>query len=69
MVGIETIAQVADVGRNLQDHALLPNQFYVNSEETWEKASRNVSIAAQQLQQYNETGQGKQPRAYSYILY
>ncbi|KAK0229986.1 aryl-alcohol oxidase-like protein [Armillaria nabsnona] len=57
-VGIETIAQVADVGRNLQDHPLLPNQFYVNSEETWEKASRNVSIAAQQLQQYNETGQG-----------
>ncbi|SJL13090.1 uncharacterized protein ARMOST_16527 [Armillaria ostoyae] len=57
-VGIETIAQVADVGRNLQDHPLLPNQFYVNSEDTWEKASRNASIAAQQLQQYNETGQG-----------
>ncbi|KAJ8509457.1 hypothetical protein ONZ45_g8377 [Pleurotus djamor] len=56
-VGIHSIANVPDVGKNLQDHALLPNQFYVNSTDTWE-IRRNLTIFNEQLAEYNTTGQG-----------
>ncbi|KAJ8516145.1 hypothetical protein ONZ45_g6499 [Pleurotus djamor] len=55
--GIDSIANVPDVGKNLQDHALLPNQFYVNSTDTWE-IRRNMTIFNEQLAEYNATGQG-----------
>ncbi|KAJ8509455.1 hypothetical protein ONZ45_g8375 [Pleurotus djamor] len=56
-IGIRPIANVSDVGKNLQDHALLPNQFFVNSTDTWEMR-RNMTIFKEQFAEYNATGQG-----------
>lgn len=56
-VGIKTIVDSPQVGKNLQDHALLPNQFLVNSLDTWE-VRRDPSVLSDQLAQYNATGQG-----------
>ncbi|KAF8645721.1 hypothetical protein AX16_007589 [Volvariella volvacea WC 439] len=56
-VGIPTFANVSDVGKNLQDHALLPNQFLVNASNTWE-AYRDASIMQTDYDVYIATGQG-----------
>lgn len=56
-LGIKAVVDLPDVGKNLGDHALLPNQFYVNSNETWE-ARRDPVVFQSQLSQYNQTGQG-----------
>lgn len=56
-VGVKPIVNLPDVGKNLQDHALLPNQFFVNSNDTWE-ARRDPAVLNAQMTQYNETGQG-----------
>ena len=55
--GIKALVDLPDVGKNLGDHALLPNQFYVNSNETWE-ARRDPVVFQSQLSEYNQTGQG-----------
>ncbi|KDQ57028.1 aryl-alcohol oxidase [Jaapia argillacea MUCL 33604] len=57
-VGIQTIVNNPSVGRNLSDHSLLANAFYVNSTTTFEAAGRNATLAAQQLAQWQTTGQG-----------
>ncbi|KAJ8516162.1 hypothetical protein ONZ45_g6504 [Pleurotus djamor] len=56
--GIKNLVKLPDVGKNLQDHALLPNQFYVNSTDTWEARTRNQTVLDEQMAEYNATGQG-----------
>ncbi|KAJ8516164.1 hypothetical protein ONZ45_g6506 [Pleurotus djamor] len=56
-LGIKSTVNLPNVGKNLQDHALLPNQFYVNSTDTWE-ARRNLTVLNEQMAEYNATGQG-----------
>ncbi|KAL0959581.1 hypothetical protein HGRIS_011291 [Hohenbuehelia grisea] len=56
--GVKPIVSLPDVGRNLQDHALLPHQFYVNSNDTWETAAREPKVMASQVAEYNTTGKG-----------
>ncbi|KAJ8516161.1 hypothetical protein ONZ45_g6505 [Pleurotus djamor] len=56
-LGIAPAVDIPDVGKNLQDHALLPNQFYVNSTDTWE-VRRNVTVFNEQMAEWNATGQG-----------
>ncbi|KAF9062152.1 aryl-alcohol oxidase-like protein [Rhodocollybia butyracea] len=57
-VGVESTVNIPDVGKTLQDHPLLPNQFFVNSNNTWEAAKRNATLAEEQLALYNSTGTG-----------
>jgi choline dehydrogenase-like flavoprotein len=57
-VGVESVLDLPDVGKTLQDHPLLPNQFLVNSNNTWEAADRNATLAQEQLDLYNSQGQG-----------
>lgn len=40
------------------DHALLPTGFVVNSNDTYETAERNATLAAEQLIQWNTTRSG-----------
>lgn len=45
--GITTIANLPDVGQNLSDHPMLPNQFFVNSTDTFEAIEQNGTFANQ----------------------
>ncbi|KAF8884639.1 aryl-alcohol oxidase-like protein [Infundibulicybe gibba] len=54
--GITPLVDLPGVGQNLADHPLLPNQFRVNSTETWEKR-RDPAVLQQQLNEWrNGTG-------------
>ncbi|KDR73180.1 hypothetical protein GALMADRAFT_125264 [Galerina marginata CBS 339.88] len=55
---IPSIVDLPDVGRNLSDHPLLPNVWLVNSTDTFEKAGRNATLAAEELEQWNKTQSG-----------
>ncbi|KAF5364033.1 hypothetical protein D9756_001003 [Leucocoprinus leucothites] len=55
---IPTLVHNPSVGRNLSDHPLLPNVWFVNSNNTFQAAQRNESLAAQQLAQWKATGTG-----------
>ncbi|KAF8154884.1 aryl-alcohol-oxidase from pleurotus Eryingii [Crassisporium funariophilum] len=57
-LGIPSLVNLPDVGQNLSDHPLLINVWLVNSTETFEKAGRNATLAAAELQQWNETRSG-----------
>lgn len=52
-VGITPLVNLPGVGQNLADHPLLPNQFYVNSTNTWEQ-SRDPAVAAAEFTQWQE---------------
>lgn len=55
---IESIVDIPDVGSNLQDHALLPNPFNVNSTHTVDALARNATLADGLIDQWeaNRTG-------------
>lgn len=57
-LGIKSLHDLPDVGRNLSDHPLLPNAWFVNSTDTFEAAARNASLAAEHLQQWMDTETG-----------
>ncbi|KAF9451443.1 GMC oxidoreductase [Macrolepiota fuliginosa MF-IS2] len=57
-LGIPTILHNPSVGRNLSDYPLLPNLWLVNSTETFEKAERNTTVAAEQLAEWEKNEQG-----------
>ncbi|ETW75407.1 aryl-alcohol oxidase 11 [Heterobasidion irregulare TC 32-1] len=56
--GIKALVDLPDVGQNLQDHTLLPNQFEVNSTRTFETFERNTTLFGDIMSQYNTTGTG-----------
>jgi choline dehydrogenase-like flavoprotein len=55
---INTVLHLPDVGRNLSDHPLLPNSWFVNSTDTFETVQRNPSLAASFFEEWNETQTG-----------
>ncbi|KAJ7224974.1 hypothetical protein B0H12DRAFT_1267887 [Mycena haematopus] len=57
-LGIQTVQNLPSVGQNLTDHSLLFLSFLVNSTNTFEAASRNATLAAQQFAQWNATRTG-----------
>ncbi|KAJ7708145.1 GMC oxidoreductase-domain-containing protein [Mycena rosella] len=57
-LGIKPLHNLPSVGQNLTDHTLLSVAFLVNSNNTYETAERNATLAAQELAQWNTTRTG-----------
>ncbi|KAJ7680733.1 aryl-alcohol oxidase [Mycena polygramma] len=57
-LGINPVHNLPSVGQNLSDHALTFLSFLVNSNNTFETAERNATLAAEQLAQWNTTRTG-----------
>lgn len=57
-IGIDTIVDLPDVGKNVQDHALLTNVWSVNSTDTFDPILRNQTMLAEVLQQWTESHTG-----------
>lgn len=57
-LGIKPLVNLPDVGKNLQDHAMLPNQFYISSNDTADERRRDPAVLNAEWKRYNETGQG-----------
>ncbi|KAJ6494966.1 aryl-alcohol-oxidase from pleurotus Eryingii [Mycena vulgaris] len=57
-LGIKPLHDLPSVGQNLTDHSLLSISFLVNSNDTYETAGRNATLAAEQLTQWNTTRTG-----------
>ena len=57
--GIKTIVESPGVGKNLQDHPLLSNQWFVNSNDTLDNIARNATLANELLVQWVETRTGQ----------
>ncbi|KAG6870379.1 hypothetical protein C0995_013397, partial [Termitomyces sp. Mi166 len=57
-VGIKPIVDLADVGENMSDHALLGNGFLVNSTDTFDEFTRNDTAAAEDIAFWQNTGTG-----------
>ncbi|KAF8168607.1 aryl-alcohol oxidase precursor [Mycena galopus ATCC 62051] len=57
-LGIKTILNNPSVGRNLSDHPLLSNLWYVNSTGTFDSLSRNATLAAADFAQWEQTHTG-----------
>ncbi len=57
-LGVETFVNLPDVGQNLQDHPIMSNYFFVNSNNTFDDVLRNTSILDADLTQWmnNRTG-------------
>ncbi|KAJ6521973.1 alcohol oxidase [Mycena vulgaris] len=57
-LGIKPVHNLPSVGQNLTDHTRVPLSFLVNSNDTYETAARNATLAAEQLAQWNTTRTG-----------
>lgn len=57
-LGIPSLKNLPSVGQNLTDHSLLFLSFLVNSTNTFEAATRNATLAAQQLAQWTASRTG-----------
>ena len=57
-LGIQTVRNIPSVGQNLSDHPLLPNQFFVNSTDTSDTVTRNITLQNELLSQWNESHTG-----------
>ncbi len=55
---IRTIVNLPDVGRNLQDHAMLLNVFSVNSNLTNDDIGRNTTLFQNDLAQWEQSHTG-----------
>jgi choline dehydrogenase-like flavoprotein len=55
---IETTVNLPDVGKNLQDHALLPNVFSVNANFTNDDIDRNMTLLQEDLAQWELSHSG-----------
>ncbi|KAJ7248208.1 pyranose dehydrogenase [Mycena haematopus] len=58
ILGIKTIVDLPDVGQNFVDQPLVPNSWFVNSSETFESYTQNVTKSAEDLHEWNITRQG-----------
>ncbi|KAF7375514.1 Choline dehydrogenase, mitochondrial [Mycena sanguinolenta] len=57
-LGIKTILDNPSVGRNLTDHSLLTNLWYVNSNGTFDSITRNATLAAADVAAWEQTQMG-----------
>ncbi|KAF7374108.1 GMC oxidoreductase [Mycena sanguinolenta] len=57
-LGIQSVHNLPSVGQNLTDHSLLFLQFLVNSTNTWDTATHNATLAAQEFAEWNTSRQG-----------
>ncbi|KAJ6551249.1 alcohol oxidase [Mycena capillaripes] len=57
-VGIKPVHNLPSVGQNLSDHTFVFLSFLVNSKDTYETASRNATLAAEQFVQWETTRTG-----------
>ncbi|KAF8209499.1 aryl-alcohol oxidase [Mycena galopus ATCC 62051] len=57
-LGIPTILNNPSVGRNMSDHPLLINTWYVNSTSTFDNLSRNATWAGAEVLNWEETQTG-----------
>ncbi|KAJ7659172.1 alcohol oxidase [Mycena polygramma] len=57
-LGIEPLHDLPSVGQNLTDHPLTSLSFLVNSNNTYETAERNATLAAEQFAQWNTSRSG-----------
>ena len=55
---IQTIVNLPDVGKNLQDHPLLLNSFSVNSNFTNDDIARNTTLFQDDLAQWEQSHNG-----------
>ncbi|KAH9063572.1 aryl-alcohol-oxidase from pleurotus Eryingii, partial [Lactarius vividus] len=55
---IRTIVDLPDVGKNMQDHALIPNAFSVNSNFTNDDIGRNTTLFQDDLAQWEASHNG-----------
>jgi choline dehydrogenase-like flavoprotein len=55
---IQTIVNLPDVGRNMQDHVLLQNVFSVNSNFTNDDIARNTTLFQDDLAQWEQSHTG-----------
>ncbi|KAH9016621.1 aryl-alcohol-oxidase from pleurotus Eryingii [Lactarius pseudohatsudake] len=55
---IPTIVNLPDVGKNMQDHALIPNAFSVNSNSTNDDIGRNTTLFQNDLAQWEASHTG-----------
>ncbi|KAH9030465.1 aryl-alcohol-oxidase from pleurotus Eryingii [Lactarius hengduanensis] len=64
-VGIEPLVNLPDVGKNLQDHTILPNVWAINASFTPDDYARNATALAEATQQWetSRTGQLASPPA------
>lgn len=58
-VGVEPIVELDDVGQHLADHPFLTVQWLVNSTTTSDDISRNATLAAELLQEWQASGTGR----------
>ncbi|KAI0320623.1 alcohol oxidase [Amylostereum chailletii] len=58
-LGIHTIVNNKNVGRNLQDHVLLSSPYKVNSTDTFDRISQNSTFAASLVAQWEKTHTGE----------
>ncbi|KAJ7878671.1 aryl-alcohol oxidase precursor [Mycena leptocephala] len=57
-LGIKPVHNLPSVGQNLSDHSLVFFSFLVNSNDTYETAERNTTLAAEQFAQWNTSRTG-----------
>ncbi|KAJ7908751.1 alcohol oxidase [Mycena leptocephala] len=57
-LGIKSLHNLPSVGQNFSDHSITFLSFLVNSNNTYETAARNATLAAEQLTQWNTTRMG-----------
>ncbi|KAJ6453769.1 alcohol oxidase [Mycena sanguinolenta] len=57
-LGIKSVQNLPSVGQNMSDHSLLFLSFLVNSTATWDTATRNATLAAQELTEWTNSRQG-----------
>ncbi|KAJ7919791.1 aryl-alcohol-oxidase from pleurotus Eryingii [Mycena leptocephala] len=57
-LGITPAHNLPSVGQNLSDHSLVFFSFLVNSNDTYETAERNATLAAEQFAQWNTSRTG-----------
>ncbi|KAH9054134.1 aryl-alcohol-oxidase from pleurotus Eryingii [Lactarius vividus] len=58
-VGIEPLVSLPDVGKNLQDHTILPNVWEINASFTPDDYARNATALAEATQQWQTTRTGQ----------
>ncbi|KAJ7149769.1 aryl-alcohol oxidase [Mycena crocata] len=57
-LGIKTIVNNPSVGRNLSDHPLMTNLWYVNSTGTFDNIIRNATVATEDVAVWQQTQMG-----------
>ena len=57
-LGITPVLNLPSVGKNVSDHPFVSNVWFVNSTDTLDNIARNATLAAELLQQWNQTKTG-----------